>query len=525
MAGYKRRSAKMKDRDLGGHQHVLRARRRGSAQHTRKTLTPRFLRDILTTPPPESTSHTRPKVHHPMRERIAISEPFTPIVRIGKVPDLTQSAPRPEIMMPFPRNLRNRAHSPESSRQLLQLQRRFGNQFVQRMISSSPDDRTGETDGGLRSTKFSSNPRLQAAVRNSPAMHAGESNDGVRIVQEGLVADGIRMPGSTRPTGEMDGVFGQETSAALQQFQSAHGLQVDGIAGRETVGELDAEELARGGGSPEICSCAPVGPDVSTGTVSTLTGNQSGLPGLEPLGGAPVEKQCPNCKPPGGQTTAPVHYRFEIKAWIPLAHVPDPEDAVHDIAFTVAQGSSGAQVSNYVSEYRGDAHSGYDGSFRVLQVAEFDWDGRSITNLAFPAVAHFGTTHRDFSALITSGFPRRTKPFAGVESATVDHAVTKASKGNEVDLGMSSPNPLTLAPAPDIDADYSFFISQDTFGIETVTVRWSTDLMPNHGYRVIREGLVVKEHVVNALPGPIPAAEIFIRLNSKSNGGADTFEP
>jgi hypothetical protein len=357
-------------------------------------------------------------------------------------------------------------------------------------------------------------------------MHAGESIDGVRIVQEGLVADGIPMPGSTLPTGEMDGVFGQETFAALQRFQSTHGLQVDGVAGRETVGELDAEELARGGGSPEICSCPPVGPDVDSGSgASTLTGNQTVLPGPEPLGGGPGGKRCPNCKPPGGQTGASVHYRFEIKAWIPFAHVPDPEDAVHDLAFTVAQGVSGAQVSNYVSEYRGDAHSGYDGTFRVLQVTEFDWDGRSITNLTFPSVAHFGTTHRDFSALITSGFPSRTKFFVGEESATVDHAVTKASKGNEVDLGMSSPNPLTLAPAPDIDADYTFFISQDTFGIETVTVRWSTDLMPNHGYRVIRDGVIVKEHIVNALTGPIPAPEIFIRLNSKSNGGADTFEP
>jgi hypothetical protein len=31
--------------------------------------------------------------------------------------------------------------------------------------------------------------------------------------------------------------------------------------------------------------------------------------------------------------------------------------------------------------------------------------------------------------------------------------------------------------------------------------------------------------MVNVLPGPMSSPEIFIRLNSKSNGGADTFEP
>lgn len=88
-------------------------------------------------------------------------------------------------------------------------------------------------------------------------------------------------------------------------------------------------------------------------------------------------------------------------------------------------------------------------------------------------------------------------------------------------MGMASPNPLTLFPAPDIDADYTLFISRD-FGEDTITVRWSTDFMPNHGFRVVKNGIELKQRIVNALPGPLSSLEIALRLNSKTNGGADS---
>jgi hypothetical protein len=85
----------------------------------------------------------------------------------------------------------------------------------------------------------------------------------------------------------------------------------------------------------------------------------------------------------------------------------------------------------------------------------------------------------------------------------------------------ASPNPLTLFPAPDIDADYTLFISRD-FGEDTITVRWSTDFMPNHGSRIEKNGIELKQRIVNALPGPLSAPEIALRLHSKTNGGADS---
>lgn len=92
----------------------------------------------------------------------------------------------------------------------------------------------------LQSEPYASNERLQRAFRNNPALTVGESSEAVRLVQEGLVRDGFPMPGSTKPTGELDGAFGQETFNAVLGFQRKHGLAEDGIAGRETMGRLDA---------------------------------------------------------------------------------------------------------------------------------------------------------------------------------------------------------------------------------------------------------------------------------------------
>ena len=64
----------------------------------------------------------------------------------------------------------------------------------------------------------------------------------VRKLQEDLVAIGITV--------EIDGVFGADTDAAVRQFQSDNGLEVDGIAGRVTQAKLAQvlrDTSARGG--------------------------------------------------------------------------------------------------------------------------------------------------------------------------------------------------------------------------------------------------------------------------------------
>jgi peptidoglycan hydrolase-like protein with peptidoglycan-binding domain len=97
----------------------------------------------------------------------------------------------------------------------------------------------------LTSPRFAGEPRLERAFDNSPPMGAGESGDPVARVQEALVAAGFAMPLSTKPTGEMDGIFGSETLRVVRAFQSQRALTPDGRVGRQTLGALDRQEGLR----------------------------------------------------------------------------------------------------------------------------------------------------------------------------------------------------------------------------------------------------------------------------------------
>lgn len=75
-------------------------------------------------------------------------------------------------------------------------------------------------------------------------LRVGSRGDTVKKLQEGL---GIGA----------DGIFGKGTEQAVRDFQGANGLDVDGIAGPETLAKLDAfKEI-----TPEIVSRAAVQPD------------------------------------------------------------------------------------------------------------------------------------------------------------------------------------------------------------------------------------------------------------------------
>ncbi|MGN6153241.1 MAG: peptidoglycan-binding protein, partial [Lysobacteraceae bacterium] len=63
----------------------------------------------------------------------------------------------------------------------------------------------------------------------------GEDGPGVKRLQESLNAAGVRVNGQPLPT---TGHFGDQTEAAVRQFQQQRGLEVDGKAGRDTLTAL-----------------------------------------------------------------------------------------------------------------------------------------------------------------------------------------------------------------------------------------------------------------------------------------------
>ena len=71
----------------------------------------------------------------------------------------------------------------------------------------------------------------QAAVWPDRYLEYGLSGEDVRSLQSALSEQGYDVGG-------VDGVFGANTEAALMAFQSANGLDVDGIAGNMTFAAL-----------------------------------------------------------------------------------------------------------------------------------------------------------------------------------------------------------------------------------------------------------------------------------------------
>lgn len=93
----------------------------------------------------------------------------------------------------------------------------------------------------LFSRRFASEKRLQAAANNNPPLAVGATGQAVSKMQDALVDLGFPMPITTANGSKpSDGIWGKETSATVRNFQARHGLSADGIAGRDTLGRLDA---------------------------------------------------------------------------------------------------------------------------------------------------------------------------------------------------------------------------------------------------------------------------------------------
>jgi peptidoglycan hydrolase-like protein with peptidoglycan-binding domain len=107
----------------------------------------------------------------------------------------------------------------------------------------------------LKSPILAGSERLERASSGGPSVKMGppaDQPDAVKRIQKGLAALGFPMPRSFRngPSGEPDGIFGQETRQAIIAFQRREFPkepgQWDGRVGRFTLGRMD--ELLSGSG-------------------------------------------------------------------------------------------------------------------------------------------------------------------------------------------------------------------------------------------------------------------------------------
>ena len=90
--------------------------------------------------------------------------------------------------------------------------------------------------------RFSQNARLQNASENKPPLKQGERGEAVVVLQLALIDLGASMPRSTKNNTVLpDGIFGLETFQAVSDFQRLNGLSVDGVAGQQTLAEIERQ--------------------------------------------------------------------------------------------------------------------------------------------------------------------------------------------------------------------------------------------------------------------------------------------
>jgi hypothetical protein len=158
------------------------------------------------------------------------------------------------------------------------------------------------------------------------------------------------------------------------------------------------------------------------------------------------------------------HVRVEQKAWIPTEKVADPE----------------GDGSTY---YGGDNHEDYDGSYRVLNWVEFDWDQKNRQIKNFKGSGSYGVTKK---------YARK-----GATPIKTGRATKSSSRSASIyffKMSFSSRNPLADPPiisVPKIDSELTAVL-----WCGQMAIKYTTDRYPSHGIRVFWDGNIIDTKVV-----------------------------
>ncbi len=94
----------------------------------------------------------------------------------------------------------------------------------------------------LKTPAFANDPELVKVMEGKRYVNYGHSGTYVRLIQEALLSSEQPQSDGTRtrlPKHGIDGIFGPETKAAVEEFQREYGVAADGIVGRQTLYWLD----------------------------------------------------------------------------------------------------------------------------------------------------------------------------------------------------------------------------------------------------------------------------------------------
>lgn len=88
----------------------------------------------------------------------------------------------------------------------------------------------------LKSSRFAGDLELEACYDNEMVLRKGDNGPCVERIQQALLDLGFLLPSFGA-----DGSFGNETEAAIIEYQNAYGLEPDGVIGPATIASLDEQ--------------------------------------------------------------------------------------------------------------------------------------------------------------------------------------------------------------------------------------------------------------------------------------------
>jgi hypothetical protein len=333
--------------------------------------------------------------------------------------------------------------------------------------------------------------------------------------------------------GPYDG--GDDTLVGVQNDSSSSVIGLK-LSSTLPIFDFDGDGLCSGLFSPTPAGC-PFGTTGYEGPNTTFTPASSTIGNVNFTGGLPA----------GGTTyfslesvvqaaqllVNTTHYRIDLKAWIPQAKVVDPEQPISLSYLTAAVIHFPCYTPSFLlipftivtTDYRGDNHVGFDGSYRVQSTVEFDWDTKKILNVTVlpDPDSHYGTSHLE--ATYSNFLNTNTCVLA---TGTATRSTAASASGSSFNLTYSSANPLVRIPfTPTIDGLLSGTIAANG----TINLNYRTDLFPSHGFRVTKDGSAQRTDTVSdascllttlGIPG---LAFIGAGLSAQINSGSRTVAP
>ncbi|MSP92442.1 MAG: hypothetical protein EXR79_11695 [Myxococcales bacterium] len=133
--------------------------------------------------------------------------------------------------------------------------------------------------GALTNSLFSGDHVLETVAAGTSTLKEGARGPSARAVQNFLIGQGLQVGRAGA-----DGAWGGDTSKAVKQWQSSHGLNPDGVIGKDTLAAMDKSAPV---------AAAPTGPAASTPQ-----------PGAGPAPGAQAQRPSPPTTQPEGAQNA-----------------------------------------------------------------------------------------------------------------------------------------------------------------------------------------------------------------------------